>query len=382
MKETYKKGHSYVPFLFAVFFLQACSTQLPSQSISYFEQCRDDEAIHVLSKMKVKEKDLLLYDLALLSIGVHSNQTDLGIRHGTRALSNMWTLGDVSRGKASMASSEAARDYKGDPFEKSMAGIYLGILFFNEADYDNARASFQKAVMGNQFKSEKAQENLPLAHFLLARTFSVLGQEDNARVSLEKAKQFSPLFSTLELEDIKELQTILIVEQGKVPQKVRRGPGNSLIDFQKKSGADMGARFWIDQQLIGQTNVVEDLYQHAKENERGGKNTLQATKGVVRDASTIVAIQAASQAGQSKEAGSVAVVAGLLALANQSQADTRQWQMLPEKLGILWSKKPVEDKEHRFSVDFIGRGQPLTWVEDRKKEQPKIYIKKPRNCYK
>ncbi|MCB1197217.1 MAG: hypothetical protein KDK51_02520 [Deltaproteobacteria bacterium] len=366
----------------SLFFIH-CSTSIPSKAIEYFESCQEDAGIELLKGKEVKDKDILLFDLALLSFAVHSDETRLGIRHGSRALSNMWTLGDEKRGKLSMASSEAARDYKGEPFEKTMAGIYLGAIFFNIGDYQNARAAFQKAVLASETKSDKTKnEKVPLAHFLLAKTFDILGQEDNAKISLEKAQKYSDVMQSLRPKDLSSIHTIVVVETGQAPRKVRTGPGNSLITYQHDYSPFLGANLYNNGNLIGGTKVVEDLYVHAKENERGKKEALQGTKGAIRDASTVVAVGAADN-----DNGGVALVAGILALANQSQADTRQWSLLPARLHITWDASKLYEGKNDYKLQFLTNSRridPLVqqnWTDERTASEPKIYIKKARHCY-
>lgn len=366
--------------------ITGCSTTLPSQAHQAFDSCNYNKVQEVIASMDVKEKDILLYDLALLSAGVHGNMPDVGIKYGTRALSNMWSFGDAVRGNVSLVSSEAARDYKGEPYEKTMAGIYLGTLFFNQGDFENARAAFQKAVLASATKSKVRNENVPLAHFLLGLVMAHLGQEDNARISLEKAQMYSDVFDQLTPDDYLKIQTLVIAETGQAPKKIRTGPGNSVVDYQPLRSNIQSASLRINDQLVTSTAMVEDLYIQAKENERAKKEAIQKTKGVVKDVSTVVAIGAATQADESKTARNVAIVAGLLAVANQSQADTRQWSFLPARLHITWSDQPQDPGQVDYSLMFYDRNRrvlhPYTqrWTDMREADRPKIYIQKAKTC--
>lgn len=281
-----------------------------------------------------------------------------------------------------MVSSEAARDYKGEPFEKTMAGIYLGSLFFNQGDYENARAAFQKAVLASQTKSNKTKnEKVPLAHFLLARTFQVLGQEDNARISLEKAWKYSTVLEKVQVDSLSKIHTIVIVETGSAPKKHRSGPGRSLIEYEHNYSKFLGANLFVNDQFTSETRVVEDLFVHAKENERSKKAALQATKGVARDVATVVAVDAAVN-----DKAEVALIAGLFALANQSQADIRQWEFLPARLHIAWDMSVLKEGDNTYSLQFLTNSKrinPLVqqqWTDERSQNVPKIYIKKARTC--
>lgn len=116
----------------------------------------------------------------------------------------------------------------------------------------------------------------------------------------------------------------------------------------------------------------DDLTYQAQTADRKGKTAIQATKGVLREASTVTAIIAANEAANRKNAtaGWVALGAGLFALANQSQADTRQWELLPDRIDLLFSIDPTTPGRHAYSLST----QPQVWYEDRTLEYDKIYM--------
>lgn len=367
-----------------VFFLCACSTQLPSQVHQYFESCNEEAAVEVIRSLQKKEKDVLLFDLALLSLGVHGGYESLVLKHGKQALSNMWTHGDKKRGNLSLFTSEAARDYKGEPFEKIMAGLYVGSVLFNQGDFENARAAFQKAVMASQTKSEKTiNENVPLLHFLLAKTFLILGQKDNARVSLEKISKYSGFAQGLTLDSLSQIHTIVVGETGHAPQKNRSGPGQSLIEYRPLYSRFLGADFWDGQVYLGDSHMAEDMLVHAVETERFKREVIQVAKGVLRDAAIIAAAESAEE-----ENEKVAAVSTILALGIQSQADIRQWELIPARLHVVWDMTPFRPGRRQYMLRFFentsmrGNHTVARWSDERHSNAPKIYIKKARSCYK
>lgn len=365
-------------FVFSILFLQACSTHLPAAGVKAYEQCNFEKAIDVFTKTDKKDKDVLLYDLAILSAAVHKGDAEEVKKAGGRAQQQMWGYEGAGAGVASLVSAEALRLYKGEPFEKAMASMYLGIAYFNEQDYDNARAAFTKAVFAVQTKDENIRPDFAAPYLLLSKTYLKLKDEDNARITLERLKDLMPKHE-LKIDHLKKIHTIIFAEIGKGPVKIRTGPGGSLIGWQRQAYYGRPPMLMIDGVPI---NVAfasgDDLTYQAQTADRKGKTAIQATKGVLREASTITAIIAANEAvnRKSETAGLVALGAGLFALANQSQADTRQWELLPDRIDLLFSIDPTAPGRHAYSLST----QPQVWYDDRTLEQDKIYILSSNGC--
>lgn len=373
--------------MLALVSLSACSTRLPPAGIAAFDQCNYDKAIETFSKAEKKDKDALLFDLAILSSAVHKGDSEEIKRAGLRAQQRMWNYEGAGKGTASLISSEAIRIYKGEPFEKSMASMYLGIVYFNEADYENARAAFTKAMFAMQIKGEDSQADFTAPFVLLAKTYLKLGDEENARVVLQRLEKGTG--TKLEIETLKKISTIVFVELGRGPKKVRTGPGDSLIAWQRQSSGTYGASFRIDGKSVQDLMLKDDLKYQAESVDRGGKATIQGTKGVLREASTITAIIAANEAANRKNetAGWVALGAGLFALANQSQADIRQWELLPDRLQLILTQEPKTIGQHQFAVDFGSyndqnlSSRAQVWYDERKENLDQIYVVREASCF-
>jgi tetratricopeptide (TPR) repeat protein len=368
--------------------LSACSTRLPPAGVAAYDQCNYDKAIETFSKTKVKDKDALLFDLAILSSAVHKGDREEVKRSGLRAQQRMWGYEGAGKGTASLISSEAIRIYKGEPFEKSMASMYLGIVYFNEGDYENAKAAFTKAMFAMQIKGDDTKADFAAPFVLLAKAYIKLKDDENARIVLGRLEKGTGI--KLELETLKNIKTIAFVEMGRGPKKVRTGPGASLIAWQRQSSGGYGATLYVDGKTGQDVVLKDDLKYQAESVNRGGKETIQGTKGVLREASTITAIIAANEAVNRKNetAGWVALGAGLFAIANQSQADIRQWEMLPDRLQMIMANAPENEGRHQFAVDF-GSGfynyQNLSspaqvWYDERKTDLDQIYVVRSNSC--
>ncbi|HLG20010.1 MAG TPA: tetratricopeptide repeat protein [Bdellovibrionota bacterium] len=377
---SFRGRHAWTILTILSCFLWGCSTKLPAKGVEAFDRCNYDQAIETFQE-KVKEggKDYVLYNLALLSAAMRAGKYDLAEKAALDAQRVMWSDAGKERGTASLVSAEAIKVFKGEPFEKAMAMIYPGILYFNRGDYDNARAAFSKAVLAIKQK-EKNREDFALAYVLEAKVALKMGELDNARIALEKAKARYANNSLFEVEKLKKNNTIFLVEMGKAPRKIRKGPGGSLDDWQRRDYPERSASIFVDDVEIGKTTEVADLTTQAKTQGRTGKDAVQVTKGVARDAAIATTVIAADQAARgNKTAGWVALGAGLFAVANQSQADVRQWELLPDLLQVQFAQ--LSPGEHRVRVVFYnasGRalpGEEQVWYTDTGSENPdRIFV--------
>jgi len=387
---VFVRGHAFLLILPLLLLLNACSVHLPPAGVAAYNQCNYDKAIETFAKTKKKEKDALLYDLAILSAAVHGGNTEEVKKMGLKAQQKMWGYEGVGRGTASLISSEALRIYKGEPFEKSMASMYLGIVYFNEGDYENAKAAFTKAMFAMQIKGEDSQPDFAAPLILLAKTYVKMKDKDNARVVLGRLEKFIPEHK-ITYDVLDKIKTIAFVELGKGAKKIRVGPGGSLIGWERQPYGERNATLRIDGKEAEQLRSMDDLKYQAESVDRGGKATIQGTKGVLREASAATAVIAANEAAKrnNETAGWVALGAGLFALANQSQADIRQWELLPDRLLLLMSPDPAAEGRHEFEVGFEGgyyrfqnhlSSQSQVWYDERKANLDKIYVVRPNSC--
>jgi len=295
----------------------------------------------------------VLFNLALLSSAMEGGRLEVAEKASLNAQRVMWSEAGKGRGSASLASAEAIKIFKGEPFEKAMASIYSGILYYNWGEFDSARAAFSKALLAIKQKEEN-REDFALAYLLQAKTFLKLKEEDNARIALDLAKRIYPNHPMLDLGTLASSNALVVIELGKAPKKTRVGPGASLIDWVRQPYPELQALLSIDDSPFDEADEIGDLTYQAKTKGWTGKDTIQATKGATRDAAVVTTIIAADQAARgNKTAGWVALGAGVFALANQSQADTRQWELLPDRFLARAFSLPVG--RHTLRIRFLDR---------------------------
>lgn len=238
-------------------------------------------------------------------------------------------------GVLSLVSDESLKLFKGEPFEKAMAFFYLGVIYYNRGDYENARAAFNSALLMDKQSQQGFQDDLRLVFFMLGKSYLKLNEPENARIAFQKAnarhtKEKLPANSYFDLELAKKVNFTVIVELGLAPLKIRTGPGASLDDFQRRSYPEKQAQIYLNGVFLGNTANALDLFYEAEHRGSSGKDVVQGAKGVAREAAVATAVLS-----DKKE---VQLGALLFALANQSQADIRQWDLLPGELQVYSGK--------------------------------------------
>ncbi len=99
--------------------------------------------------------------------------------------------------------------------------------------------------------------------------------------------------------------------------------------------------------------MAGDLTEQARTKGWVGKDTIQTVKGVTREAGAATTVIAGDMAAHgNRDAGWVALGAGLFTLLNQSQADVRQWELLPDLVDIVPLSLP--EGTHTLTLSFLG----------------------------
>lgn len=371
--------------LFLIVASLGCSTRLPSAGVKAFHTCNYREAIDIFKEKSAKgDKNMVLYDLALISSAMRGRDYDTAEKASFRALGTMWSDAGKGKGQASLISAESIKIFKGDPFEKAMAAIYAGIIYYNRGEYDNARASFTKATLAIKQKKVSHRNDFALAYALLAKTYLKLGDKDNARIALKQARKRygHPAFN---MERLEKENALFFIEIGFAPRKIRTGPGKSLASYVRSKYPERYVSISVDGRSVGRAAEAADLTYQAQTKGRTGKDAVQVTKGVARDAATVATVVAANEAVKgNKTAGWVALGTGLFALANQSQADIRQWELLPDRLHLL--SMNLKPGRRAINLRFYNTNQsPLSgydqvWYYDVEQKADQIYLFWSRRC--
>ncbi len=303
-----------------------------------------------LAAMELGEFDLAeeSFDIALLNI--ESVYTD-----------------DENAAKArSLWYEEGRKDFKGEPYERAMAYYYRGLLYILKGDYENARASFKGGLLQDTMAEETTyQADFALLIFLEGWSSMMLGDWDMAQASFKEVQKYRPDF----VIPHRDHNVLLIAETGNAPRKMAVGRGGAALGFIEGQGSrEDGIRF-VSGQSAYTGFPIENIFWQA--NTRGGRQvdhilagkvSFRETNEVMGQTLTQLSLATLSMSPQfGDDAGVVAIVAGIIGLVGlgqqavaertQTQADTRYWDNLPDRVHVVTLNS--EDSDRDLKAEFI-----------------------------
>jgi tetratricopeptide (TPR) repeat protein len=292
-------------------------------------------------------------------------------------------VNDGGRSLGAVLVDEKIKIWKGEPYERAMANFYLGLVYYMRGDYENARGAFENALFklrdysSDDKKSAKqdyrdVESNFAIATIMLGKCWQKLGRDDLAHANLTRAVELQPRLREVADYD-RNLQSnlLLVVDLGHAPQKVTDFDG-SIVGFAPtpaQAGPLPLARVrvdgrWIDDSQLGEPTI--DLVAMAQDRRWQSIDTIRAIKsglgtGLIA-AGAFEGARGLNEHGSSQRRDLTAAAAlfgaGLLLKAT-SQADVRQWEMLPRTVYVI--PLHVSPGAHDVVVDFPG-GVHQQWL--------------------
>lgn len=295
---------------------------------------------------------------------------------------------------------EGRKDFKGEPYERAMAYYYRGLLYLRKGDYENARASFKGGLLQDTMAEQEIyQADFALLIFLEGWSSLMLGDWDMAQESFQEVQKYRPDF----VIPPRDHNVLLIAETGTAPQKLAAGKGGAALTFRRGPGfREEGVRFATGQSALAGF-PMENIYWQA--NTRGGRQVdhilagkvrFQETNQVMGQTLTQLSLTTLAMSPQfGDDAGVVAIVAGIIGLVGlgqqavaertQTQADTRYWDNLPDRVHVVTlnsddgyhdlkaeflkpNGRPVKNLDKEITVTNVNDRSGFAWVRSRQPE--------------
>ena len=293
---------------------------------------------------------------------------------------NSMGVNEGGRSLGAVLVDEKIKIWKGEPFERAMANFDLGLVYYIKGDYLNARGAFENALFklkdysDQTDKTSPADSNFVPAQLMLAKCWQRIGREDLARVHFGKVEQLRPDLRPLADWDLNDKSNmLLVVEFGYGPQKVTDFDG-SIVGFspapQHEPPLPLPA-VYVDGRSInldGFARPTVDLLAMAQDRKWQSIDTIRAIKSALGTgllaAGAIEGVRGVNEHGSAQRrdltAAAALAAAGLLLKAT-SQADIRQWEMLPRSIYILPLALPPG--AHDVTVQFASPAGAIrqTW---------------------
>lgn len=358
----------------------------------------------LLHRLKVGERrDEVLARIELGTLSLYYGELDLAREQFDLALASIETLyagTESARNARSLWRQEGEKDFKGEPYERSMVYYYRGLLYLAEDDFDNAAASFREGILQDAFaEEEQYRADFALLIFLDGWTNQCRGNASAAAERYAELRKLRPDFIPPPAGN----SVLALAETGRSPRKVADGIGHGELKFRRgRNFTETRSRL-----AIGTADMemypLEDIFFQAST--RGGRpvDAIIAGKVAFRQAAVEMSnvLSEASRAailaspilqgGAGQALGGAGAALGLvsatsLAIAANSgtKADTRYWGGLPDAVHVATLNAPPQtdrpwsywdEKGARVTVEgadmvapIWGKKCKLVWGRSRRPE--------------
>lgn len=260
-------------------------------------------------------------------------------------------------------SGEAKKTFIGEPYERSMAYIYRGILYWMDGEPDNARACFRSALLEDSDTENKQYAgDWVLAEYLEGLATEKLGGDgsDAYKRALGSARGVTlPPYKP-------DANVLLFVEFGPGPTKFATGEYGQELRFRANNSPVRSARFKVANLNIPMAPTDDVAYQATTRGGRvmdhilGNKAVFKSTTSAVGDVALIGGLGTAmlSHDRTAQQVGLGITLAGLItkgiSAATTPAADVRAWDNLPQFLSFASFSLPAG--QHHLTVEFLDAG--------------------------
>ena len=256
-----------------------------------------------------------------------------------------------ARTAATVLFNERVRIWLGEPYERAIANYQLGVVYYLQGDYGNARGAFENALFrlrryADEEDADKGyteqESTFAVAYVLLGRCWQRLGREDLAEQNFAKARDLDPSLGPLADPALHaRTNVLLIVEWGTAPEKVAEG---SALHFATAPTTLLPQpRVSVDGRLAAAASdaavPTTDTHVMALQRRWQTVDTFRAVREVVGAGSMIGGVIVLDQGLRRDNEEAALAGIGLIALGallNASSApDTRQWEMAPRTIYLI-----------------------------------------------
>ncbi len=287
-------------------------------------------------------RDKMLWQYRTASAAMRRGQFDVAkplLDDALLTLGGVYGKDAEARKSRGLFNKEARKTFIGEPYERSMAYFYRGVLYWRDGELDNARACFRSA----EFEDSDAENKEYKGDWVLPDYLDGLATTKLSGDGSDALKRAKASAKNINLPDYQPKANVLfIVEYGPGPQKYRAGQYGEELRFRTRGSPVLSAQL-----KTGSINLpvapCDDLNFQATT--RGGRvmDHVLANKAVFKrttdnlgDVALIGGLTTATVSDDrtAQNIGFGVALAGLIAKgissATTPEADTRQWDNLPQ----------------------------------------------------
>ena len=315
-------------------------------------------------------RDRVLWEYRLAAAAMRQGKFDLAKQNLDDAL---LTLGGIF-GKDADAKkargyfhAEAKKTFIGEPYERSMAYVYRGILYWMDGEPDNARACFRSA----EFEDSDTQNHEYAGDWVLPEYLDGVATTKLHGDGSDAFKRAQAVAKGVNLPPYRpEANALFFIEFGPGPIKFASGEYGEELRFNTTPSPVGSAVLKVDALRIPIAPTDDVGFQATT---RGGRvmDHILGNKAVFKTATDVagnvgliggLATAAASRDRTTQEVGLGIALAGLVSkvvsAATVPAADTRSWDNLPRYLSF--ASLPLSPGQHVATIEFLDpAGQVL-----------------------
>ena len=343
------------------------------------------------------DRDYALNNLRLGMAGLAAGDLDVAER-GFFTAYEVINAGRVNKGGREAAAvwiSEDIRIWKGEPYERAIANLHLGFVYYQRGDYENARGAFENALFklrdykdADAERFEDVESSFAAALVMLGRTWVKLGRDDLAEQQFRVVRDRVPELAALADVGLhRETNVLLVVGVGRGPVKVEAdngGVGFRAAGTRRRVGYGPGglgyAEELYDSATVPPVGVTVDgrpvrvrgalpaydALAMSRQRRWQRIDTIRATKSVAGDALVLgggLTLGGADNR-DNAAAGAGMILAGLLLKAS-SKPDLRVWETAPRAVYLLPMDLPPGRREVTVTVPGQGEATAVLDVPQR-----------------
>jgi hypothetical protein len=255
---------------------------------------------------------------------------------------------------------EAKKTFIGEPYERSMAYIYRGILYWMDGEPDNARACFRSA----EFEDSDAENRQYAGDWVLAEYLDGLATMKLGGDGMDAFKRAQAVARGIKLPPYHPKANVLVfLEFGPGPTKFATGAYGEELRIHTGPSPVTSAVISVDSLGIPVAPTDDVGFQATTRGGRvmdhvlGNKAVFKAATDTAGNVAIIGGLTTAAVSGDqtAQEVGLGIALAGvvskIISAATIPAADTRAWDNLPHYLSL--ASLPLPIGQHVMTVQFL-----------------------------
>jgi len=358
----------WLPLLAVLLALLGCASTPPKETVKLTGDISVD-APNAIAHGPARDK--VLWEYRLAAAAMRQGKFDVAKQNLDEALTTLQGIygPDPNAKKArGYFHAEAKKTFIGEPYERSMAYVYRGILYWMDGKPDNARACFRSAELEDSDTENHAYAgDWVLPDYLDGLASTKLGGDGsdafNRAEKSAKGVKLPPYNP--------KANALLFFEFGPGPAKYSTGEYGEELRFHVVPSPVISAEFKVDAHVYPVAPADDVGFQA---NTRGGRvmDHILGNKAVFKKSTDVIgnvaligglSTAALSDNRTAQQVGLGVALAGLISkgisAATTPQADTRSWDNLPRY--ISFANLELAPGQHVITVDFRnGNGAVLS----------------------